>query len=285
MLLSFKSPKVYFGIFFFVLAIFSSNITNAQVGVGTTAPKAALDVTSTTTGFLMPRIALSATNVQSPVVNPNGGVLEIGTMLFNTATTSGTYGVIPGLYFWDGGKWVSQIHRYYETTFFQNADLNVASSSSVYTNIPGLNAKSFVAPYDGEYQIIFSGYLGSTTVNNKTTNVGNGKDINGYAATGFVEGNFRLNVNGTNYDKYTYSVSMYRSSTGPNGSGGSDLSELFNEITIIVNVSLTAGATCSLNSSYTGVHDDNATSSAPHVVGKLAVLGNKCELNVTYIGK
>lgn len=285
MLSTFKSQKIYFSLLFLVLTILSSNYTNAQVGVGTTVPKAALDVTSATTGFLMPRIALTASNVQTPVVNPNGGALEIGTMLFNTATTTGTYGVIPGLYFWDGGKWINEVHRNYNTNFVQTADLNVATSSGVYTNITGLNAKSFVAPYDGQYQIIFSGYLGATTVNNKTTNVGGGKDINGYAATGFVEGNFRLNVNGTNYDKYTYAVSMYRSSNGAGGAGGSDLYELFNEITIIVTVNLTAGSTCNLNSSYTGASDDNVTSSTPHVVGKLAVLGNKCEINVAYIGK
>jgi hypothetical protein len=44
----------------FVLSI----STNAQVGIGTTSPNisAQLDVTSTTKGFLPPRVALTATN-------------------------------------------------------------------------------------------------------------------------------------------------------------------------------------------------------------------------------
>lgn len=257
----------------------------AQVGVGTTVPKGALDITSATTGFIMPRIALTATNTSAPVTNPNGVTLEVGTMVFNTSTTAGTYGVIPGLYFWDGVKWVSQAHRSYKTSFTQNSILTVASSAGIYSNILGLNSKSFIAPYDGEYQIIFSGYLGATPVNKKTTNIGAAKDIDGYAATGFVEGNFRLTVNGTNYDKYSYSVSLYRSGNGSSGSGGSDLYELFNEVTIIVTVNLTAGTTCSLNGAYTGAADDNTTTSSPHVVGSLGALGNKCLINVAYIGR
>ncbi len=75
----------------FFLFLFHSALF-AQVGIGTSNPKAAMDVASTNQGFLMPRIALSATNVPT-LVNPNGGSLEVGTMVFNTANTAGTYGV------------------------------------------------------------------------------------------------------------------------------------------------------------------------------------------------
>jgi hypothetical protein len=284
MKLTTQSQRTHLKLIFFMFLLFFTSFLNAQVGVGTTTPKAALDITSTTTGFLMPRIALTATNVTT-ITNPNGGALEVGTMVFNTNTTAGTCGVIPGLYYWDGTKWVSQTHRNYKTSFTQNSTLTVATSSGTYTNIPGLNSKSFTAPYDGEYQIIFSGYLGATQVNNKTTDLGSSDDINGYAASGFVEGNFRLTVNGTNYDKYSYSVSLYRSGTGTDGAGGSDLYELFNEVTIIITVNLTAGSTCNINGAYTGASDDNAISTSPHVVGSLAALGNKCEINVAYMGK
>ncbi|HLF52432.1 hypothetical protein [Flavobacterium sp.] len=280
-----KVLKNHLSILCYTFFLFFTALLNAQVGVGTTSPKGALDVTSTTTGFLMPRIVLTATNVSSPVTNPNGPALEIGTMVFNTNTTAGTYGVIPGLYFWDGVKWVSQIHRNYKTSFSQSDALTVATTSGAYSNITGLNAKTFIAPYDGEYQIIFSGYLGATPVFKKTTNVGASRDIDGYAATGFVEGNFRLTVNGTNYDKYSYSISLYRSSNGANGSGGSDLYQLFNEVTIIVTINLTSGATCTLNGAYTGADNDNTTTPNPHVVGSLGTLGNKCEINIAYMGK
>ncbi|MBD3725149.1 MAG: hypothetical protein IE891_10360 [Flavobacteriaceae bacterium] len=264
----------------FLLLFFSGF---SQVGIGTTAPKAALDVNSTTHGFLMPRVALVNT-ITPTITNPNGGALEIGTMVFNTATTSGIYGVIPGLYFWDGSQWVSNTHQYYRTNFKQNVDLSVASSTT-HTNIPGLNSKTFTAPYSGEYQIIFSGYLGTETVDDNTTNLGIWDDISGYSATAYVEGKFRLTVNGTNYDKYSYSVSYYRSGSGSSGSGGTDIYQLFNEITIIATVNLAAGSVCTLNASYLGDNDDNVDAALPHVVGSLGALGNPCEINVTYLGR
>jgi len=80
----------------------------AQVGIGTTTPNAGLDITSTTTGFLPPRIILSATNVQAPVVNPQTGALPAGTIVYNTATAgTSPNNVAPGLYYWDSSKWVA----------------------------------------------------------------------------------------------------------------------------------------------------------------------------------
>jgi uncharacterized protein (TIGR02145 family) len=50
----------------------------AQVGVGTTTPAGALDIVSTTSGIVLPRVANT-----SVVVNPNGGAIENGTMVFD----------------------------------------------------------------------------------------------------------------------------------------------------------------------------------------------------------
>lgn len=81
---------------------------NAQVGVGTTTPNGALDVNSTTQGIIPPRVALTALNVAAPVVNPAGGALVAGTLIWNTAT-AGTIpnNVVPGMYYWDGTRWIS----------------------------------------------------------------------------------------------------------------------------------------------------------------------------------
>lgn len=256
-----------FSICLFIFAI--SSTINAQVGIGTTTPKAALDITSSSYGLLIPRIALTATNAAAPVVNPATGnnVLEVGTIVFNTANTAGTYGVIPGIYYWDGSNWISQVHRYFDAKFTQSSDLTVATTASTYTNIPGLNAKSFVAPYTGKYSITFSGYLGAGTVDYNSSKMG------------FVEGNFKLTVNGTDYRKYNHSTSFY------NSDSGTDYLELFNETNITITISLNAGQTCNLNASYNGIADDNITESNPHVIGKSTALGNFCEINVMYIGR
>jgi len=255
---------------FMLLALLITVCGFSQVGVGTTTPKAALDVEggANNYGFLMPRIALTASNVAAPVKNPATGtsVLEIGTMVFNTATTVGTYGVIPGIYFWDGTNWVSQVNPLFEKKFNQTADLSVPTNST-YNGITGLTSKSFIAPYTGRYNIIFTGYLGAGTV-----------DDNG-SKMGFVEGNYKLTVNGTDYRKYSHTTSFFNSYTNTN------YYELFNETNININVQLTAGQTCTLSAYYNGVADDNITETNSHVVGSMGALGNQCEINVMYIGR
>jgi hypothetical protein len=80
------------------------NYTFSQVGIGTTNPQAALDVRSTTDGLLIPRIALSATNVAT-IATPT-----ISELVYNTNTTvNGTNRVSPGFYYWSGTNWIRLI--------------------------------------------------------------------------------------------------------------------------------------------------------------------------------
>jgi len=74
---------------------------NANVGIGNATPhsSAALEVKSTDKGVLVPRIALTAANVASPVTSPADALL-----IYNTATAgAGTNAVIPGFYYWNAG--------------------------------------------------------------------------------------------------------------------------------------------------------------------------------------
>jgi hypothetical protein len=81
---------------------------SAQVGIGTTMPhsSAKLEVSSTTQGFLPPRVSLTATNAATPVTSPATGLL-----VFNIATAgSGATAVTPGYYFWsEQSSWVRLI--------------------------------------------------------------------------------------------------------------------------------------------------------------------------------
>jgi uncharacterized protein (TIGR02145 family) len=65
-------------IFTFLAAVLLTASTYAQVGIGTTTPAGALDIVSTTSGLVMPRVANT-----SVVVNPNGGAIENGTMVYD----------------------------------------------------------------------------------------------------------------------------------------------------------------------------------------------------------
>jgi hypothetical protein len=78
----------------------------SQVGIGTINPAAALDVESTTNGFLAPRVSLTSTLISAPIINPQGGLLPAGTMVYNTNTVAD---VTPGYYYWNGTIWVRMV--------------------------------------------------------------------------------------------------------------------------------------------------------------------------------
>ena len=90
-------------VLFLVTLVTFSLISQAQIGIGTTSPNASaqLDVTSSTKGFLPPRVSLTATNAASPITSPANGLL-----VYNTATAgSSPNNVTPGYYYWDGSSW------------------------------------------------------------------------------------------------------------------------------------------------------------------------------------
>ncbi|HET8884857.1 MAG TPA: hypothetical protein VFM70_00740 [Salinimicrobium sp.] len=76
------------------------------MGINTTTPNAQLDIVSSDQGVLIPRVELVAINQADPVTTPSGGLPENSTLIYNTATVSGTNGVSPGFYFWKTDKWI-----------------------------------------------------------------------------------------------------------------------------------------------------------------------------------
>jgi Pectate lyase superfamily protein/Right handed beta helix region len=84
-----------------IFLLLISNNLFSQVGIGTVTPQGALDVISTNEGLLIPRIALTATNIAT-VLTPT-----VSEMVYNTATSSaGPNEVVPGFYFWSGSLWI-----------------------------------------------------------------------------------------------------------------------------------------------------------------------------------
>lgn len=83
--------------------------SSGSMGIGTTTPNGALDINSTTQGMVPPRVALTSTALAAPVVNPAGGALVAGTLVWNTNTNSPTVAtaVAPGMYYWNGTRWIS----------------------------------------------------------------------------------------------------------------------------------------------------------------------------------
>ena len=87
--------------------LFLPFIGSAQVGIGTTTPDSnallELDASTTAGGLLLPRVALTATNVSAPL----SGAVAPGMTVYNTATAgSGANAVTPGFYYHDGTIWI-----------------------------------------------------------------------------------------------------------------------------------------------------------------------------------
>lgn len=77
-----------------------------SVGINTTGTSAdassMLDVSATDKGMLIPRVALTAANVATPVTTP-----AVSLMVYNTATAgTAPNNVTPGFYYWNGTQWV-----------------------------------------------------------------------------------------------------------------------------------------------------------------------------------
>ncbi len=89
-----------------MIAIFPVGSVLAQsVAINTTGlaanGSAMLDVTSTTKGLLLPRVALTGRNLVAPITAPATSLL-----IYNTATAgAGINAVTPGYYYWNGTLW------------------------------------------------------------------------------------------------------------------------------------------------------------------------------------
>ncbi len=90
-----------------LVILFTFKNATAQVGIGTTTPRGAFEISSTTNGFVPPQVALTSTSTSAPVINPQTAAAPIaGTEIYNTATAgSGGTAVTPGYYYWDGSLW------------------------------------------------------------------------------------------------------------------------------------------------------------------------------------
>lgn len=110
---AFKSLLVLF------VVLFSTSLINAQVGIGTTTPQGALDITSANDGLLIPRVALTNTTtvtVTTPVASE---------IVYNTAAIND---VTPGFYYLltAAGPWV----RFGGTGWLTNGNTDIINGTS-----------------------------------------------------------------------------------------------------------------------------------------------------------
>ncbi len=189
-----------------LILLFVSNITLAQVGINTRDPKGILDINSTTLGVVYPNVALVATDDPTPVVNPQGGALVAGTVVYNTASTNTNplTDVNPGIYVWDGNDWIIHFKKRQSELHNQTSVLRTeANFVTDWQDVPGLGIlplKTFTALYSGLYRIEVK------------TNFGAGRVLNNSSTyVSLASGQFRFLFDGTPYTFDTSAISAYSS--------------------------------------------------------------------------
>ncbi|WP_410004661.1 hypothetical protein [Aequorivita nionensis] len=181
-------PKV---LIFCVVTFFTVSVSNAQVGIGTVTPKGVLDLNNDSGtnkyGLVLPRVALTRTDLASPVLNPQGGDPAIGTVVYNTSTTNfGSESVYPGIYMWDGIDWINEFPKKNAEIFKQTGSSLRTYTTGSYQDIPNLVGRTFKPAYTGTYKIEVSVNWGGGYVNDS----GFGTDV------AVMTGNFKFTFDG-----------------------------------------------------------------------------------------
>lgn len=156
--------------------VFAVSASRAQVGIGTVTPDGVLDLNDDSGtnryGLVLPRVALSRTDLATPIVDPDPGALPgtlaVGTVVYNTTTTNfGSYSVYPGIYMWDGVDWINEFPKKNAEIFKQDNSLGTMRTFTTgsYQNIPGLLNRTFTPAYTGTYKIEVSMNWGGGHVN------------------------------------------------------------------------------------------------------------------------
>lgn len=266
-------PKMRYSLIGCMLALLSFS-GFAQVGINTNAPQGILDVASTTQGVVLPRVGLTSTTVAAPVVNPQSGVIPIGTAVYNK-NKSGD--VSKGIYVWDGNKWNAQFSRHQAERFTQNT---LVLRTIVNTDKAiALSSANFTAKYTGTYKIDLNVNFGAGTAKTPGNN-----DLN----VAVQEGNFTFTFKGNDYTIPANSIST----SYPSNRGGTYYG-IWKQIQHIIYVNLTADEVANFSLKFrmnaspefnddgtANDGDGNASSGGNGYVG----LDLPCTLEIIYMG-
>jgi hypothetical protein len=173
-------------ILFSIITVISISTYAQNVGVGTAAPAAKLDVTSTNSGILIPRVGLTGSNDATTVPSP-----VTSTMIYNTATVSGGNAVTPGYYYWMGTAWLRVIDN--------------SSVPNIYTADGSLTGNRTVTM--GADNLTLSSTTGNLIFNPSST---------GYVGIGTPSPAYMLDMTG-GYFHTVYNTSTYPASTAAGG--------------------------------------------------------------------
>lgn len=130
--------KLLFCILFFLHQV--STLAQLKVGEnpGMLDENAEFEVESLNKGLLLPRLALQATNLSSPL-----SAYVAGIIVYNTQSSgSGEFGVTPGMYYSDGTKWI-KINSYTD-----GSETKILAGSNVTIQGIGTNESPYIIQFN-----------------------------------------------------------------------------------------------------------------------------------------
>ena len=195
--------KIQLFLFVIVLIIYIPAFSQVGIGIATPAASAQLDVSSTTKGFLPPRVTLTGTADVSTIASPATGLF-----VYNTATAGvSPSNVTAGLYYYDGSKWQRIINQQPDATIEFN-QLTPTTAGVVFTpNTPASKDYVYVSSVDNS-QWTYNGttYLTYTPPASTAWNLAGGSTDAGSNKTGAISRTGNVGVGPTTppiYGGYT----------------------------------------------------------------------------------
>ncbi len=249
------------------------NMSFAQVGIGTTTPNGILDINSSIYGVVYPSEDLTSTLIEIPVINPTPlESIVIGTTIYNNNTTiTGSNDVEPGIYSWDGTKWVTHFFKRQSELFVQTSSIRTSSNLG-FEDITGLgvsDSKTFIAKYSGLYKI-------EVKVNYGAGDMTDNGDVN----TAMGKGDFRFIFDTTTYTINAKSFSTYNDHIG----GGTLYSNVWVQTTKTIYINLIQGQTYSWSLEFDQYDGPGFISNGDSGTGRGYVgEGIPCYIEFTYI--
>lgn len=215
--------------------LFVTNLIQAQVGIGTTSPNASsiLDITSTNSGLLIPRVALTGTSDVTTIPSPATSLL-----VYNSGFGPN------GFYYWNGSVWVQ-----------------LALGSNTYWSLTGNNGTNAATNFFGttdDVDIVFkrfntrAGFIGNPGISTGNKNTSFGANSLNAAGTGIRNTAIGSNVMpGNTTGQLNVSIgdqSMY-SNLGGSTNTAIGVGALYSNISGNENVALGRNALTSANNS------------------------------------
>ena len=147
------------------------------------------------------------------VTNPNAANIVAGTTVYNNASPAGqgAISVYPGIYVWDGSKWVPQFNKREKVYFEQNADVRTQSSGGTvsipFDDVTGSPASSFTPTYSGNYLVEVKIHYGAGQVD--VPNTSNDNDVNFNVQEALFDFTFNSNTKSVAIRSYSAANDRY----------------------------------------------------------------------------